>query len=299
MSVQHITASWDIQLQPTEKLLLVFLSHHANKADVAWPATRTILKATGLSKATFYRAIAKLKNAGLVVQTYWKGLKAYRVNLTGRQEQSPPDTGESHWDTEASHHETHNCSELYLNCNRTKAEPPASANVISIFKNKDPGMKHEKPKMPVGAPLSQTMKTKLDKPRRKAGGPDTTSMVYRQYRELVRSEFNFKLPEPAAKDLGIMKHLINRWASQTPELLSVIIENYTDFRVYFEEIEGEALKGAYPALPMLLKYHHLGPNFSEWLKTSGDTGQTHQQQGPVKFEVEDPVHQEIKVTVVQ
>jgi hypothetical protein len=171
--------------------------------------------------------------------------------------------------------------------------------VISIFKNKDPGMKHEKPKMPVGAPLSQTMKTKLDKPRRKAGGPDTTSMVYRQYRELVRSEFNFKLPEPAAKDLGIMKHLINRWGSDTPELLATIIENYTDFRVYFEDMEGEPLKGAYPALPMILKHHHLGPNFSEWLKTSGDTGQTHQQQGPVKFEVEDPVHQEIKVTVVQ
>jgi hypothetical protein len=153
-------------------------------------------------------------------------------------------------------------------------------------------------KMPVGAPLAQTTQTKLHKTSRKAAGPDAVSTVYREYQTLVRNEFNFKVPDPAAKDIGMMKHLTKRWGDQTVSVLETIIRSYTDFRVYFEEMEGEPLKGAYPSLAMLLKYHHLGPNFAEHLESNGEQKPESEGTGEMTFEVQEPEQQKVKITVV-
>ena len=121
-------------------------------------------------------------------------------------------------------------------------------------------MKKDRPRMPVGAPLSVTSQVKLHK----GGNSLGAKAVFDEYRLQLKNEFNFKTGEPTAKDMGIASKLAKAWGSNTLVYLRLITENYQSFQAYAHETLGEPLYGNVPQLPVLLKYQSLAPNFAQW-----------------------------------
>jgi biotin operon repressor len=62
MSVHYTSAAWKTRIPcHTTKLVLLKLADSANDQGVSWPHVETIARETGISRASVFRSIAKLK----------------------------------------------------------------------------------------------------------------------------------------------------------------------------------------------------------------------------------------------
>lgn len=89
MSVHYTSAAWKTRIPcHTTKLVLLKLADSANDQGVSWPHVETIARDAGISRASVFRAIAKLKNDGHL--TTRKGQHGTEYCLTMRQETVSP-----------------------------------------------------------------------------------------------------------------------------------------------------------------------------------------------------------------
>ena len=95
-----------LQIQPGDKLVLMYLVCRANAERVCFPSTPTIAMHTGMSRASVFRALASLRRMGAIEQVDRAGKAVtYRINLSGQR--SHCETPEvSHRDPKGSHGET-------------------------------------------------------------------------------------------------------------------------------------------------------------------------------------------------
>jgi len=66
MSYKAAEWAWAIPLTPTEKLILLALSDHADDAGKCWPSLAHLERKTGCHRTTVWRTIDRLVQAGLV-----------------------------------------------------------------------------------------------------------------------------------------------------------------------------------------------------------------------------------------
>jgi hypothetical protein len=66
MSVYISAAVWKMQLQPTNKLIMLALADMANDEGQCWPSNRSLQRRTGLSERTVRGALTDLEEQGLV-----------------------------------------------------------------------------------------------------------------------------------------------------------------------------------------------------------------------------------------
>jgi biotin operon repressor len=89
MSVHITSAAWKTRIPcHTTKLVLLKLADSANDEGVSWPHVETIARETGISRASVFRSIAKLKECGHL--TTKKGQHGTEYCLTMRQETVSP-----------------------------------------------------------------------------------------------------------------------------------------------------------------------------------------------------------------
>lgn len=80
---KHVRGCWGLDLSPLEKYVLVYLSSRANSDDECFPSLQTIVKDTGMSRSSVCRALASLKNHGLVEKVEYSHRRSnkYRVMI--------------------------------------------------------------------------------------------------------------------------------------------------------------------------------------------------------------------------
>jgi hypothetical protein len=77
MSLEMLSAVWELDLPRTEKDVLEVLAWHANADGICWPSKARIMYTKGLSEASVKRAFASLKQKGLIkVEAHAKGGRA-------------------------------------------------------------------------------------------------------------------------------------------------------------------------------------------------------------------------------
>jgi len=66
LSIEMITAAWDLPVGSTDKLVLLALADHVNKQDinVCWPSIARLCKRTGLTGRAVNKSLKRLKEAG-------------------------------------------------------------------------------------------------------------------------------------------------------------------------------------------------------------------------------------------
>lgn len=84
MSVSAMAWAWKQDLDPTPKFVLLALSDHANDVDfTCWPSLSLLVKKTGFSRPTIWKAIDRLVELGAMerVGTHATGATLYRVSV--------------------------------------------------------------------------------------------------------------------------------------------------------------------------------------------------------------------------
>ncbi len=66
MSLEILSAVWDLELERNDKDVLEVLAWHANADGICWPSKARIMYRTGMSEATVKRSLRSLKEQGLV-----------------------------------------------------------------------------------------------------------------------------------------------------------------------------------------------------------------------------------------
>lgn len=66
MSLEMLSAVWDLELERNERDVLEVLAWHANADGLCWPSKARIMYRTGLSESTVKRALASLRKQGLI-----------------------------------------------------------------------------------------------------------------------------------------------------------------------------------------------------------------------------------------
>lgn len=83
MSTVIMSACWPLQMQPSQKAVLISLADNANDAGVCWPAIATICTRTCLGKTAVIAAIKKLEEAGYIVADRSNGRRTtYQIDLS-------------------------------------------------------------------------------------------------------------------------------------------------------------------------------------------------------------------------
>lgn len=142
-----------LQLQPGDKLVLMYLVCRANAACVCFPSTATIAMHTGMSRSSVFRALASLRRMGAVEEVERAGKAVtYRINLSGQRcHRETPEV--SHRDPKRCHHDTQEvslCDSEVSPCDRDPKyqELPINhqneqggwgATLLSEVKARDPG----------------------------------------------------------------------------------------------------------------------------------------------------------------
>jgi len=73
MSIKAMTWAFEQHLHPRDKFVLVTLANYANDKNLAWPSVKTVIKNTGLSRPSIFRALEKLEKLGVITR-----IKRYR-----------------------------------------------------------------------------------------------------------------------------------------------------------------------------------------------------------------------------
>ncbi len=74
MSLELLSAIWDLDLERNEKDVLEVLAWHANADGICWPSKARIMYTKSLSESTVKRTLASLKKQGLLsVEAYAEG----------------------------------------------------------------------------------------------------------------------------------------------------------------------------------------------------------------------------------
>jgi hypothetical protein len=84
MTWRQLPAIWETPLRPIDKLVLLCLAQFANQAGKsAYPAQATISRLTGISLRSVRYALARLRDAGLIVPQGKgpQGTIKYQINL--------------------------------------------------------------------------------------------------------------------------------------------------------------------------------------------------------------------------
>lgn len=66
MSIRIMNDAWDLDIPSSEKLVLISLADQANDEGVTWPGKASMMRRTGLSKATIKRTLGSLRDRGLL-----------------------------------------------------------------------------------------------------------------------------------------------------------------------------------------------------------------------------------------
>lgn len=86
LSNEQINRAWRVDVEPSEKLVLIRLADAANDHDECWHSLATLALDTGLSKSSVCRVLASLEAAGFILRTRERLTTTYRLVL-------PPDEG--------------------------------------------------------------------------------------------------------------------------------------------------------------------------------------------------------------
>jgi hypothetical protein len=83
MSIEAVNWALDIELSPTQKLLIIVLSNYADAQGICWPSLETLSKKTGLSRRSVITQIQSLEklNALKKVGTTQYHTNIYRLNF--------------------------------------------------------------------------------------------------------------------------------------------------------------------------------------------------------------------------
>lgn len=93
VSIQLLTAVWQLKISPHEKLVLAILADHANKDAVCWPSVATIARESSLSLRQVQKCLNSLQKASLLHRDFRSGhstkyyLKIPLSNMRGSKEQ--------------------------------------------------------------------------------------------------------------------------------------------------------------------------------------------------------------------
>jgi hypothetical protein len=88
MSIKIMSALWEMDFPPTEKLVFLALADCANDEGLAWPSIATIARKTGVSDRSVQRAIRMGETRGLIVREEVKG-KGCRYWISPRHSVTP------------------------------------------------------------------------------------------------------------------------------------------------------------------------------------------------------------------
>jgi hypothetical protein len=66
MSIKYLNDAWDMPLNSSEKIVLLAIADCANNEGFAYPGYSTLVKKTGMGKATLSKAIKVLKGCGIL-----------------------------------------------------------------------------------------------------------------------------------------------------------------------------------------------------------------------------------------
>lgn len=97
MSVHAMARAFDLDLRPTELLVLLAMVDHADKEGKnIFPAMALICQKTGLSEDTITRSRKKLVKAGILEVAAWRPGRStiYRMNLMAGKLRNPPQIAE-------------------------------------------------------------------------------------------------------------------------------------------------------------------------------------------------------------
>jgi DNA-binding transcriptional MocR family regulator len=86
-----LNAAWKADCaEPSDKLVLVYLADHANRASRAWPHLPTIARQTGLGRSTIIEAVKRLESRGHLTVSRRQGCSnSYTVHPCGDAPTSP------------------------------------------------------------------------------------------------------------------------------------------------------------------------------------------------------------------
>ncbi len=122
MSVKAMDWTFQQDLEPTTKLVLLALADHADDDGVCWPGMRLVAQKAGISKRTAQRHVKKLEDAGLLrketrMEDEGQTSNKYILAVVGDQSPAPGDRMSSPRESSSCHgpHDTVVSSKSSLN----------------------------------------------------------------------------------------------------------------------------------------------------------------------------------------
>lgn len=91
MSIEAINWALDLNLQPSQKLVVIVLANYADANGLCWPSFETLSRKTCLTRRSVIQQIAKLEEIGALqkVQKRFRQQNVYRLNLLTSEFNSP------------------------------------------------------------------------------------------------------------------------------------------------------------------------------------------------------------------
>lgn len=246
-SLRYTEKVWNMDaINSNEFCLLMAVAKHCNDEGVCWPKPSTLMRLSHLPKSTFYRAMAKVKERGLLESWEDGNRTMYRLHLPevmgleSQSETASPDTGIESPTVGHNNKKVEDAEELVA-----YGSNKVIACIVPKVAEKEEGA------MLVTEVLA-------NKGKKQGKGPKTlNAKLEMMWKEIVASEYEIDktLPPFTAKQKGQIKLFIGKvTGDEAEQVMREALLNWSEFTSLVRTNHAIPSTPAEPSLNFLLSY---------------------------------------------